>query len=90
MSHSRIFGFIPNSDSNIEHINDCISNLFAKSGLSINRKSCDKNFLFIEAGRNSMHKSVKETRFVVLIDGYITNLRKLNPNIICHATHLMN
>ena len=89
MSHSRIFGFIPNSDSNIEHINDCISNLFAKSGLSINRKSCDKNFLFIEASRNSMHKSVKETRFVVLIDGYITNFEEIKSkyNLSCHTPH---
>ena len=77
MNHSRIFGFIPNSDSNIEHIDDSIADLFLKSELRINRKSSSDNYLFIEASRNSTNKNIKEHRFVVLIDGYITNFEEI-------------
>ena len=38
MNHSRIFGFIPSSDSNIERIDDSIADLFLKSELRINMK----------------------------------------------------
>ena len=89
MSHSRIFGFISNSDSNIEHMDDSIPNLFLKSGLSINRKSSSDNYLFIEASRNPTNKNIKEHRFVVLIDGYITNLEEIKAkyNLVCHTPH---
>ena len=89
MSHSRIFGFIPSSDSNLEHIHDCIAVLFSKSGLNINRKSCSKNYLFIEASRNSTDENIEETRFVVLIDGYITNFEEIKAeyNLSCHTPH---
>ena len=89
MSHSRIFGFIPNSDSKIEHIDVSIADLFLKSGLSINRKSCSENYLFIEAGRNSTSKNIKEHRFIVLIDGYITNFEEIKAkyNLACHTPH---
>ena len=89
MNHSRIFGFIPSSNSNIEDIDDCIADLFLKSGLSINRKSCSSNYLFFEASKNSTHKNIKETRFVVLIDGYITNFEEIKAkyNLVCHTPH---
>ena len=36
-----------------------------------------------------MQKSVKETRFVVLIDGYITNFEEIKSkyNLSCHTPH---
>lgn len=89
MNHNRIFGFIPNSDSNFEYIDDSISDLFFKSGLSINRKSYSDNYFFIEASRNSTNKNIKEHRFVVLIDGYITNFEEIKAkyNLACHTPH---
>ena len=60
MSHSRIFGFIPGSDSNTEHTDDCVTDLLLKSGLSIDRKSCGDDHLFIEASQNPTSKNFKE------------------------------
>ena len=84
MNHNRIFGFIPNSNFNIEHIDNSIADLFLKSGLSINRKSCGDNYLFIEASRNSTNKNIKEHRFVVL-----TNFEEIKAeyNLVCHTPH---
>ena len=45
--------------------------------------------MFIEASRNSIHTSIKETRFVVLVDGYITNFEEIKAkyNLSCHTPH---
>lgn len=89
MNSSRIFGFIPNSDSNIENLDDSIADLFLKSGLRINKKSYCEDYLFLEASKKPIDHSLNNQRFIVLIDGYITNFDEIKDkyNLICKTPH---
>ena len=89
MNSSRIFGFIPNSNADIDHINHCVSNLFYKSGLNINKKSFCEEFFFLEAAKKPVDQLSIDQRYVVLIDGYITNFDEIKDqySLMCKTPH---